>query len=43
MPFNIPVPQDAAPSFQVSPVEMSMVDVTYFVEVVITEKKPPVS
>ena len=28
----------AAPSFEVSPVEQSMIDVTYFVEIVITEK-----
>ena len=39
LPFNIPVPADiSAPSFEVSPVEQSMIDVTYFVEVVITEK-----
>lgn len=42
LPFSVPVPNEAAASLQVSPVEMSMVDVTYFVEVVITEKNSPV-
>ena len=38
MPFIVPVPIDAAPSFDISPVEMSLLEVKYFVEVVITEK-----
>ena len=41
MPFSVPVPALAMPSLEISPVESSLLDVSYFVEVVITETKAP--
>ena len=41
LPFNIPIPQDLVPSFELSPVEQSLIDVTYFIEVVVKEKTTP--
>ena len=40
MPFSIPVPNTAAPSFEISPVEQSLLDVSYSIEAAITEKAP---
>jgi len=37
MPFSIPVPMNAAPSFDLSPVEQSLLEIKYEVEVTVTE------
>lgn len=38
LPFTIPVPHDYAPSFDMSPVEGSLLEVNYKVTVTVTEK-----
>ena len=38
LPFSIPLPPDMAPSFEISPVEGSLLEVFYQVEVTVTEK-----
>ena len=38
LPFCVPIPREAAPTLEVSPVEMSLFEVAYFVEVEITER-----
>ena len=38
LPFSIPIPRDVAPSFEISPVEGSLLEVKYQVEVTVTEK-----
>ena len=37
MPFSVYVPIDAAPSFEISPVEKSLLEIFYTIEAKITE------
>ena len=38
LPFSIPIPPDAAPSFEIAPVELSSAGIFYYLEVTIFEK-----
>ena len=37
MPFSVEIPYDAAPSFEISPVEKSLLEVAYTIGAMITE------
>ena len=41
MPFSIPVPLNADPSFELSPCEGSLLELRYYLEVTLLEKQAP--